>query len=890
MRTLALLLTFAVALTVTGCNKRTSNTTIVQGGVTLVGNFPGSQIIEHLVSDDGNAFTHSGAHIHAGLQVFWNCANGTAIILYLDKLERLWAHYWNGAAFTPGVELRGTNQHDLTDSESNRTDNNFQSFGIFRVLFLNTNVGGRNGDALILWTRLDDPLAGSATDIERNLRLYGTYFDVSVAGSATSAGDPTVQYGFETQGLAIDFNNVNPGATDDGVTTFGFISDSLKGTHAFDLRSDGSFEWPNRFDDGADSALVPATRSGDPTSYVWLAWRKGQRDGTSTVAERFYALQFSLAQVGNALPTQASLGGGSLAPVAGATISDGTAVDSPLVVHNGCAIWRSAISTGATGLFMNRFDATGNLGTIELSQSALDSIAGGPTAWGGTIPEMPIPANVYGDDHGLTSLYGFFRTTEAPGRIAATMTNLGAPFGQAAREISPIQGGPSAIIPFAGSKASFAPETRINRTGEWIFVTWLQGTLAIDAQLAGIGPSIRAVHMHGVQTRRTLAARTLANSIVTGGPFLAPNQAADTNNPLARVVVQSELADGMHDPLCGIQSNANRINLAWHEGDVNLKHNGLTITLSALPTAPPTAIPSVPSGGLVTESTSSHAAFDTRNGLHPVVTDLGTPAGDPLIYFLNNQQNPLSTAAPGYFREFRVFGLACIPGSTPADAQLVSTDGPNADNAMNDEITRRIDDYFEDGGQFLHVKTTPTSRGGGAFGGTRVHLFFMESRHGENSLPALRTRLFLKSAFSSATAAATFASAHAPALGLDPRDLGMASGDEHYLPPTVHTDGDERGPFTAFCTASGNTVGIYFTTTAHFWYQEFNGNAWMGAPEIIDNESPASIFYGRDNRAYAFPPMLANTCDNLNGALLFYSKMPPGEDPGHRRWWVRVHD
>jgi hypothetical protein len=885
------LLVLGAAFALGGCSD--DNTTIVQGGATLVGNFPGTQIIDYLVSDDGRAFNHSGAKITKGIQVFWNGSNGDAIVLYLDGWERLWAHYWNGTTFTPGVELRGPNQHDLTHNEEDDSDDDFESFTMFRVLFLNTSTGGRNGDALILWTREDDPAPGAPTQ-DSNTRLYGTYFDMSVAGSATSVGDSTVRYGFETEGTTIDFDNVHPSLLDDDVSSIGFVSDSLSFTHAFaDGVSEDSIEWPNRFDEGAETALTPATRSGDPTSYAWIVWRKGQRDGVSVVAERFYALQFNLAQVGNALPTQAALGQGLIPPAAGATIPDAVAVDDGIVVHNGCMIWRVELGKGFTGLFLTCFDATGNLGTIELSQSLIDGILSGGTSWAGTEPEMPLPGNVYGGDDGLSSLYAFFRTTEFPGHIAATKTDLDATFDQAAREISPIEGPGGAIVPFSGGKDDFAPETRIDRASQWIFVTWLQDTAV--GQLAGLSPGVR-IHMHGVQTRTSATARTLADSIVTGGPFLAPNQVTPTNNPSERLFLQSELANGMEDPLCGIQSNTNRINLAWHEGIdplVELKHNGLTIVPSGVATTPPTGGPSVATGGLVARGNTGYNAFDSDNGLQPVVTDLGTAAGDPLIYFCNNQNNPTDPAAPGAFNEFRVFGLACIPGSAPADAQLVSTDGPNADSTMNDIMTddeNEIDDYVEDGGQFLHVKTTPTSTAAGAHGGTRVHLFFMEARHGENSKPAFRTRYFTKSAFNAASAAASFTTAHTPSLAADPTALSGPANDEEFIPPTVHPDDDEKGPFTAFCTAAGSTVGIYFTTTAHFWYQEFNGTSWLGAPEIIDNESPASIFYGRDQRAYAFPPMRSGTCDNLNGTLVFYAKNPPGEDPGHRRQWVRVHD
>ncbi len=893
MRSRAWFLVVGALALFAGCDD--SSTTIVQGGATLVGNFPGTQIIDYLVSDDGRAVNHSNAKVNKGLQVFWNSSNGHAIVLYLDGGEHLWAHHWDGTRITPGVELRGPGQRDPSQDDGSGEDgdddidDDFESFDNYRVLFLNTSTGGRNGDAIILWSREDD--ANPADPAENsNFRVYGTYFDVSESANATSAGDATVHYGFESAGTVIDFNNGN-----DNAESLGFISDSLRFTHAFDERDRNSSEWPNQYDNGSELALTPATRSGDPTTFVWIVWNKDLTDLNGTgIQDRYFALQFNLAQVGNALPVQTALGQGLIDPIAGSTIADDTGVDDAFLVHNGCMIWRAATSTGAVGIFLTCFNATGNLGTIELSQSVIDSVSPGTTSWAGTTPSLPLLTNVYGGDHGLTSLYAFFDVS--PNRVATAKFDLDATFGQAAREIEQIN--PSGVLQrFNGRKSSWAPETRIDRTNSWIFATWLQGTQPL--QLAGFTGS-RRIHMHGVQTRTSATARTLANSLVAGGPFLAPNQAIDVfNTANNRVFLQSEVANGTQDPRCGIQSNPNRINLLWHEGTfplIDVKHNGLTIVLSAAPAAPPTGAPSVSSGGLITR-TNEGWDFDTT--VSNVVVDLGTAAGDPLVYFVNNANNALDPAAPGAFSELRVFGLACIPAATPADAQLVSTDGPGAENALNDWITNPstndngVDDFTEQGGQFLRVKTTPTSTSAGAHGGIRVHLFWVEARAGENSKAALRTRYFQKSVFNPANAAATFMTAHTPSLATAPQGMGGLNNDEEFLPPTVHPSGrrdDDIGPFSSFATATGNTVGIYFTTFGHFWYQEFNGSSWLGAPEIIDNETGANLFMGRDQRAYVFPPMRLGTCDDLSGTLVFYAKPPPGDDPGHRRQFLRVRD
>jgi hypothetical protein len=335
--------------------------------------------LEHFVSDDGRGFNHRDAKINKGLTVFWNSANGHAIVLYLDEYERLWAHHFDGTNFTTGVELIGPGQRAATPS----TDDSYDEFENFRVLFLSTadhedaNAQARDGDALILWLRSDEEPSSAGLDPDANMndRLYGTYFDVSERDVV--AGDEGVHHGFQTMATVIDFDNKVPGAAgDDDVTNFGFVSDSLKWTHVYDARLAASREFPNiRLQNASSHAIPPSTRSGDPTGMVFLVWRKGQRDGTSTVAERWHYLEFDLNQAGNALPAQASLGAGTVPPPTGVTLGEGSAVRMETVVHNDCMIWRGTTDTGAVGLFLSCFRAGLAPVTIELSGSIEEAAA-----------------------------------------------------------------------------------------------------------------------------------------------------------------------------------------------------------------------------------------------------------------------------------------------------------------------------------------------------------------------------------------------------------------------------------------------------------------------------------------------------------------------------------
>ena len=907
------------AVTIAGCP---DDRTVFEGGdgILLVGNFPGDQTIDHFVGDDGRAFNNRGAKINKGLQVFWNCANGDAIVLYIDAFERLWAHHWNGTSFTPAVELRGQGQQDLDEDE---TDDDYEVFLRFRVVFLNTsghadgNARARNGDALILWSREDEePSDGDTSgngldpDADDNDRLYGTYFDVSARGTPLGT-NPDIHYGFNTHGVTIDFDNKRAGEIDDDdVERFGFVSDSLKFTHAFDLGDDSdSAEFPYvDVREGSSNAMPPATRSGDPTNYVFFVWNKAQMDdsllagGPGQIADRWHWLEFDLTQSGNALPVQTATGQNTMPLPAGVVIPDGSNVDDEAVVHNGCMIWR-APAINATGLFLSCFTAGAAPTTVELSASVQDTVlvGNGPSVWAGTNPQMPSMHNVYGGDHGLTSLYAFFETF---GGTAEHLACAQVPLdGALSREILPIEAAGGGLIEdFDG--------TRIGRDGDWILAVWRQnnGTIVVgaDAQLAGPAP-FNQIHVNAVQTRQTATARDLTNAVAGAAPI--QNNLVETSSP-SEVFFQSEIADGTHHPRSGFQSNRHRINFCWHERVDSLQSlfcNGVTVTLSSDPLVAPffgTTFEG-PTEGLVGQTDTRYDAWDSDSGMAPVLTDLGTPDGAPLAYFVANANNPTDQTATGSFDEVRVFGNACLPTVSPATARVVSTDGSGQDNTISERLIEgddeedATDDFEQDGGMYLRVRSTPSSMAAGNHAGTRVHLFMRESHGGITSIfMNLVTRAFNKGAFNSASAAATFVTAHAPSLTGPPTGLIGPNNDSAFLRPVNYADGDEVGTKTAFSVAAGERVAIYFVgglvSAGHFYFQEFDGTSWMTRdggvpdPQLVDNVAGTALFFGRDQQAYAFASGSNTSFDDLSGVMAFWSS--PLADVGHRRWFVRIAD
>lgn len=268
--------TLAGALAVAGCGNDDSNGL----SVLLPSAFPGSSVEDAFLGDDLRAFSNSGSRTDAGdVLVFRNTGNNDAIVVFQQYDSDsghylLMASWWNGSDFTAPVEILGENEDPSVQRQS------------VKVLFLNTsafkgadstgtsNGRGRNGDAILTYVGRDsdDP---SSADRDANARAYATYFDRS---QATKAAQGTVVHGFDRLAKPIDFDNVlTAPSTDVSVQAVGFVSDSLHGTH--------------RFDGGGG-----ATLSGDPTSFVELAFLKSPAAGMPMggVEQRWFTVNFKI--------------------------------------------------------------------------------------------------------------------------------------------------------------------------------------------------------------------------------------------------------------------------------------------------------------------------------------------------------------------------------------------------------------------------------------------------------------------------------------------------------------------------------------------------------------------------------------------------------------------
>ncbi|MEW6775659.1 MAG: hypothetical protein AB1405_05165 [Bdellovibrionota bacterium] len=853
-------------------------------------NFPGSSVLDTSVADDGLAFSNNGQVSSVNdFGVYWN-VNGTAILLFQAQSVNtgnwiFYASFFDGAKLTPPAQIRGENEDPAASVQD------------AQVLFLNTAAyersgastderaaaRARNGDAIVLFTRDDlDPPA--TADEDSNRRLFASYFDKSEAAKAASG---TLIHGFETAATAVDFDHVRTGAgNDEDVSTIGFASDSLHGTHDF--------------------ANGNPSDSGDATSFAYILFRKRQSTGGSTVDQRFQFVRFDLEQDGNAIDQQASASADTLNPPAAAgAFATADVVDSGLVVHNGHAIWRvqnlGAVSddvvtdslftgTGETDILLGS-DVTGNTDTVDL----------------------PKAADVYGADHGLTSLYAFFTerdfSNNSNGSRASDRDVMLAKIddGGTTREIREIDAftglvdttdgdsdGADLRPGDEGAVASNSVLTRINRTGEFITVLWRQvtsdqGDLTDNNATTDYPAKNDAVWAQAVQTRRTSTARAIANSVLAAAiksPSLDSTGDEGTGDDLYQddvesLAFQAELpwgqgfsnSGGAGRPDLGSAIQSDHLRMNWTsqqradqagagntDEQERLLLSGIVVTLDATGSAAPTAVLAsehdtlaealVPLPG-VAAGVGYDVDWNCGEGCNfgPLAVDRGDDAGNVNVYFFANGNNLSDDGAAGAFTEERLYAF-----TGGASSALVSSDG-GADLAQAQTGS-------------LQAVTVPASgniTGTNAdWGGTRTHVYWTEYASVSGSAVVLAARSFEKAAT---------APDHVPALADVPAFLDNPS------------DGD-LNQFLVVPAASGLTAGVYFDENGHLYYNEtrtdasaYKKDAGLSAPDLVDNESDLDL----SSAGVFLPPVLGG----LSDSLAVWSKVDPA---GDERILIRIHD
>lgn len=930
---------FAATVILTGCGSSSSSSR--GGGTSLPGStagFPGGTVEANNLADDGKAFSNSAQQVLLSLRVSWNRSNGQAIGVfgtssYATGQNPLILYYawFDGSVWHKPVEIHGQNE----DPDGPLGITNLQVLWLNTTGSTDTNTLARNGDAIILFSREDVTPVGAATDVDGNVRLYGSYFDVSAANSTASG---TVVGGFDTLAKVLDHDNVVVSTNlallgeDPDVSAAAFASDSLFGTHAL----------------GAGTVID----SGDPTTFVHILYRKDASSGDPTASqiegERWWSIPFNLAQVGNALPTAT---GTSVLPLATGLDAASTTenVSAAVTVHNGHVFTTvNVVQAGGsndTALMAYAFNTAATPTVFEVNSTR--GAASNDEA------SLPAAANVYGADHGLASTMFFFEETgfhdtgvngnRHPNRdhmlgelrVAAGASTLSAPI-----DIDGWQGlidttnvdADTALIrtgTTTGSVDAGGMQTRINRSGTAIVALWLQQNSDVtdlddSTNTVGTHTTNRVAFVTAVQTRLDSAdARALTASVaavgtaqalklpahfstLTSGPVTGANQ-----DPVANLKFQEGLAGGQAasqanatgalnglpcDRGATFQGDHLRVNFIYTQGqdttatdadNTVLYVNGVTITLGTAPTVPPTMA--------LTNSTLVASQVEELDDLYfadlgnAVAVDAGddsgnTGAGRVLVFFPSNENDPLEPVAAS-FDEARLFVREQTTGGTMGPRTLVSSDPAST--------------YLPEAQQLISMQglmvvpvnaNTVTSPN---HVGDTIHLYWVEERNvlgsGFSSALRLATRSYSQAGITATTPVA-LADRFVPVLPATP-----GTGSPTFIDNQASGDLLDGNFFSGELVGgrNGSVVGVFFDEDAHLWYTETATSATgyptdLGVvdPALVDNDQ--SFAYDLATYTVSFPPV-ANNLARCQAVFQRFDSVNVG-GPGIARLFVRSHN
>lgn len=920
----------AAALTVgmlaVGCSED-GDTIISGGGLLATDNFPGSQVAENNVADDGKAFSNQGQDVAFGggvqSEVFWNVTTGEAIGLMtarnpLNNNILLYAGYFDGSKWHRPVQIRG---RDVANGDFENPQSGVQGF---KVCWINTSgnsvteVAQRNRDAVLIFARQDLGAAPGVTDEDPNVRLWMSYFDNSAANSTAANG---VEGGFTVDAVTVDDDNVFTGpGNDSSVSTFGFVSDSLAGSHEFGSGTD-------------------AVDSGQTTTALNIVYTKDPASGTG-IGRRY----LSKAIIGDAptndldtlLDTQETL-----SPAANA-LTTGESVNEGFVVHNNHMIWTHQVQDVTPFMVMDQpgtitlFDADGVVDEVALGKNVDTANDSRDAVY------LPSASDIYGGDHNLLNLYVVFGGTggatdttpeSTTGEPASTDDDLF--IGQVALDanlafdfVQVDNFSDTVTIGVAGTAATRVGRdiefgTRINRTAEYITVLFTQentdATNDGGNPLTGINTNLQ-LYATVIQTRKpattgTTPTRDIADSVYdddtgTTAVFegvLVPAQVASGTTTsgdeadVEPVDFQIELAQGqavsqsdeLLDPACGVQSNAYRMNFLYTQladgasnpgtgtDEERLLVNGIEVDLGATATdAPVVTLVDNTEQVVATRDTDGYAPF-FGTGFSAFAADAGDvtrdtttqlPSGDSgrvLVFYLLNGNNPADSSVTGAFREIRAFV------SDQGSSELLSTDG-----------TRE----FAQVGELLYAVTTPISKTGTHMSGDRLDIFWTESRD-QGPAQRLMTRSYDKKAINDGSATNDSLENR-----FTPNLVGGTAGAD---PVQIdnNTDGNLLFSFAGvdeFAVArSGSTVGVYFTEDQHLYFTDTTSGAtgWdysngVPAPQLVDNDAPNGV------RIFGAQIFLPPQCDNLAKSMAFFVRQDSDQNFGFTvyRNYVRIHN
>jgi len=930
----------AAGILAAGCSDDSGGDTIISGGNFATDQYPGSQVVDSNVADDGKAFTNQAQSIQGNdeFKVFRNVSNGTAIVLYVTETTSsgstiLNASYYDGSRFHAPVQIRGRH---LTASPQVFSDP-FSGIGGFKVLWLNTSgnstaeVAARNGDALILFTATDESAAPGVTSGEEpNTRLWFTYFDVSAANAAAANG---VQGGFTVDAITVDDEQIYSANTDPSVDAFGFASDSIHCAHEFTSGTD-------------------EVDSGDPTNGAIIVYAQQE---SLTTGYRFHQNPVNLDAPDNDL--DGLLAGESTISIASSAVAGDNVQSGGFLVYDEFMIYQTNVADAATTDFVAtlvQFDEDGEVDVAELNTPV---IASNDRSDGINDIEA---GDIYGRDHGLAALYVVFEefgfapdaTPDTGDRdedtdVVVAQINYDDASLTVQREI---------VDPFAdtydftggaadrdgSNTGANLIGTRLNRSGD--FITILMTEVNSDSTDTATITDINtlgyaaAVHTRRDTTLGATATRDLDVSItdeVAGGNFtpvripslvgsgITTTTADITNLQFQRDYVggqahsqantdsENDQVDGQEggafmtrvgcDRGCAFQSDAFQHNFTFEQVRTtgtplieDLFWNGIEVTVTNV-TANVADVTTPPELALVVTGAASDlvASRDTAYGqdFEPVAVDAGDlsrettgeptlESGRPLIFYVLDRDNPTNAGATNNITDLGLFAWE------DGEEVQVSTVGPRQDW---DQFTALLD--------VVQVAVDENATSNPNHGGSRVHVLWLESRADDfgsgNVVDGIRlmTRSYEKSQINDNDSSNdTLEVRFTPDTTEDPVQIdNPIDGD------LLDTQAGTSGGSQVYATArGGSTVGLYFTEDEHVYFTDtttdalgWDTTAGVSAPQLVDNDDTLG------QRVIGWRLFSPPECDDLAKGMLFFAREESnqfGANGTARRAYVRVHN
>lgn len=872
--TLALVLGMCVIATA-GCRRKSKrSTTVNTSGVFTTDNFPGASVQDNNVADDKRAFSTSTDDYSGGLVCTHNGDRGTMMATY-EVDDQVFAHYYDGSAWTPGVVLRHW------DTSIGTTD----ASEIVHA-FVNTGnddrgeAADRDGDCLVFWSAQDFDSDGAGID-ETNQALYASYFDVS------HYTDGELNYGF-------DIDPSDPGFywaqrisslefTGEDVEFFGLVTDGLCGEA--------------RWTDGGHNYTY-----GDDTTAIFVFWHENEEKAATIFDEITASAGFDLDFVVDEEFPLLATGDTEVAIQTFGASDSGVScrescVDVEYSSYNSILMYR--VQTLATAVYTSVAPYPNNPGfdsdiTLQYTHFDLDTFTRttdclntyDPNSGVTSVDEMNstmcfsiglgfLGSNglaTYGRDEGLSCLVTFFAEISDPDNtvgagwfaeesedeivIAEIDEDTGAYLNDAEPSILDVDDLTlyDYVIPELGFQA------QISRNGDYIWVVY--------GKINGLGTTdnFNPEVVHYVTTRLD----------GDGNPVAIPPLASTLGLPF-----QFDPEDGpvgfawwtFQDNLgyrCGIQSDAQVMHLFWSIPDATTADSLIYYTtLTADVDGTLDAESASPATLLIDEDVTGYHGVVTGfiNASHGTfnATDAGQD-GD-FIYVFTYDDNETNALSDTYIAAGRVGVTSAAPveiGSgiserhalyNGAPLALVATP-PGSDIGAWDVDSVAYDDGAHHGSEF-------------------VHLIFLEAETasvplaGPNTVTgwALRTRTY-----NTDLSGGTFGDDFTPNAGTafrKPFDLDLP-----FMDPK--TDVDANLMSIQVCE---NSVALVFTEAGHVYYQECNPDSgdedqpgWrQEAPGVSD---PALVDDDTSELLVSFQGVFVPgcTCCTIQGAAIFWVK------------------